>query len=50
MDGPQQLGVCWIDPVEAALRMVGMETYKNKLYTQFEMAYNDGIVLRVCLR
>jgi hypothetical protein len=40
-DGEQNLYFCWIDPIEAAIRMVANSKYRGKLYTQFEPQYSE---------
>ena len=41
MEGEQNLCFCWIDPIEAAIRMVANSKYRGKLYTQFEPQYSE---------
>ena len=41
LDGDQVLEACWIDPVEAISRMAGQSKFRDKLYTQFEPAFNE---------
>ena len=41
LDVDQVLKACWIDPVEAMSRMDGQSKFRDKLYTQFEPAFNE---------
>ena len=40
-DGEQNLYFCWIDPIEAATRMVAHSKFRDKLYTQFEPQHSE---------
>jgi hypothetical protein len=41
-DGDQVLEACWIDPLEAMVRMAALSKYRDKLYAQFEPAYSES--------
>ncbi len=36
MDGDQALDFCWIDPIDAAIRLISKSKFAGKLYTKYE--------------